>query len=266
MDPKDGQSYPFVTRDMLSFKHGLVLGLRIRSQAANSTTITIRGATREGIFTFKHTNTGVGTIQTENFRIPDIPIWISLVDDAETLPQGDFYATLSLTANGDILYELLSGLVYANKSISYPKVNSYDGRPLGGSLNTRTSANPVAGAECTIEVPAGRVWKVLAMEVSLVTDATAANRRPHFVFNLATGGFIDMFSDQDHAASLTRRYHVANFGAMPDTLDDNDILVPLAQGMILPPLTTIDTETTNLQVTDNYGQLSVLVEEFWELA
>ena len=131
MELKDRLAFPFANRDMLAFQHGAAFGLRIVSQSTSGAALIIRGMTSEGLFSFLHFPTDNSIIATSDFRISDVPIWVTVTDKDGSLVQGDIYVTLSVTINGDILYELCSGLVYRQKSISWPYNNSQDIRPGG---------------------------------------------------------------------------------------------------------------------------------------
>jgi len=263
MPPENGLALPFLTRKMLTFDHEAFFELRIRSQADTAAVLTIRGLTRDGVFTFRHTTVAGGNTTTETFRIPDVPITVSVIDENQAYDQGECYAALSLSVNGGVVHALCSGLVFSQKAISFPQAESNPYMPDRGFIRTRTSADPAAGSELTITVPDGRIWNVLAVSFQLVAAAVAASRRVHVVFSASGGPTINVFSDIDQIINETRNYSVAHFGHVLDSLDDNDILIPLPDKMLLIPESTITTETTNLDGADNFGAMSVLVEEFW---
>lgn len=263
MDLTNTLSFPFLSRRMLAFEHATTFGLQIVSQANQSDFITIRGYTQEGLFTLKHAVLNDGSLQTENFRLPDFPIAIGVFDDLGLFQQGDLYVSLSLTLNGDVINELCSGLVYQQKSISYPASNSTDRRPGGGNIRSALGANPDAGSEFTITVPNGHQWKVMGIKATLITDATAANRRVHFVYAPVDGSALHVYNEIDHVASTTRNYHGLQMGAMPDSADNTEILIPLPQNFILDEGSSITSVTTNLQATDNWGAPVFTVEEFY---
>ena len=161
---------------------------------------------------------------------------------------------------------LCSGVVDIRKSISYPVSPQKEMRPDGGQILDFTGTNPAAGSEIDDSVPTGRVWRILAISFSLTTDANAANRRVHVILLGPSGVEIDTFSDVDQIASTTRKYSVAAFGAIPDTLDDNDILIPLPADIFLPAGSAVQTLTTNRQAGDDFGTPSILVEQFFSPA
>lgn len=251
---------PFLNRKMLAFEQGSAFALRISSQTVASGSLTIRGMTREGIFTYTHTLTSTGLIVTETFPLPDFPIMVSVVDESGAIAEGDCYATLSLLANGDKLHELAAGYVYQSKSISYPASIAQPHRPDCSHLQAIDSANPAAGAELSITVPDGVQWELLGIVFSLVTDATVANRRVHVNIG-GVGNFqLNCFGNTDQAASLTRQYNCSPVGVIPDEIDDNDIIIPIPAGIFLDQGMKIITQTTNFQAGDNFGAMTVLVK------
>lgn len=261
---KEKLGYPFVTRDMLAFEQGTAFTLRVSTQATVATTLTIRGLTREGVFTLRVTTTSDAVLNIENFRIPDIPISVVVVDSSTSNLQGRVFAVVNLVANGDILQELCAGYVYGPKGISYPAGSSQDMRPGGGFIDLKSSANPAAGSELTYSIPAGVSQRIKAIDLSMATDATVANRRIHIVFSMFSTRICEVFSDIDQTASTTRIYSVMSIGNIPDRLDDNDIIIPMPDNILLTGPATITTETTNFQAGDNISAANVLVEEWIE--
>lgn len=135
-------------------------------------------------------------------------------------------------------------------------------QPGTGIVKQVLSADPAAGAEVSITVPAGEDWRLMSGRVPLVTSATAANRRPHIVMDDGTAS-VHMRSPVGavQAASLTVGY---NFGpGIPQdaAVVDGEIRMTLPTGEIyLPAGHRIRTITTALQVGDNYGPMALLVE------
>lgn len=265
MDLSEIFKLPFLTRKMLSFEHATAFALQVVSQASVSSTITIRGATREGVFTLSQTLAADGSQTTSTFRLPDIPIWISVIDTEGNSEQGDCFITVNLLINDDIAWCLVSGLVYAQKGITWPNNTMEDLKPGHGRIKVVLGSDPAAGAEISETVPNGRAWKIHTLRLNLVTAVAAAARRVHVVITSAGLPILDVFSDIDQAASENRMYSVANFGGTDDSADDNDILIPFPKDLILPENTTITTQTTNLQAADNWAAPNLFIEEFFEL-
>lgn len=264
MEPDTFSSLPFLTRDMLAFKHGLALKLRVSTRSTVATKLKIRGFTREGFFTFSHTPTSDSVVKDETFNIPDFPIWASITDEQGGYVQGSCYASLSLLLNDDKLFELCHGLVYRAKSVSFPNTFSTDIRPAGGNIKKFTGTNPTANAELSDSVTSGQAWRLMSVRFTLVTDATVVNRRVHFT--VSTGGVVvlDAFSEVEQTASQTINYTCAPFGALPDSADDNDILIPIPPDLIVTGGIVLGTSTTGRVAGDDFSAPSFFVEQWFE--
>lgn len=254
---------PFLTREMLTFGKEATIELRIKTQSTRSGNVTIRGVTRAGAFTYQHTTVSNAAVGTSTFRIPDVPIWVTIADESDTYDQGSLYATAHILINGDVAYQLMQGFVYSLRQLSWPGSPGVDMRPTGGRIRASTNAAPTAGSEISYSVAANLNQRLLSFRVTLTTDANAANRRVHLVIRNGTTPLLDAFSDQDHAASTARNYTFAPFGVLPDTLDDNDILVPIPKDLILGFNFNIVTNTTNIQAGDAFGVQALWIEELF---
>jgi hypothetical protein len=254
---------PFVVRDQLSFEQGTVFGLKLSTQAFDVSRITIRGCTREGTFTFSHTTAGTGRTTSSTFRIPDIPIFLSVTDFDLFFVQGGCHARVALTINGDELYELCSGFVYGQKAVSFPVASSVDQRPGGGRIFQSIGANPAAGSEIAYTIPDGVQARLMSMQFTLVAAAAAGSRRVHITFEDNTGQiYLDVYGSIDQIISETKRYNVAEFGALPDETDNNQIQIPIPTGLLLDTGYVIRTATTNKNAADDFGA-PVLTLETW---
>lgn len=253
---------PFLTRHMLEFAHGLSFSLRITTQADNNYTLTIRGMTREGVFSFNVLTVADGSATTTDFRIPDVPIIVSVFDRDGYFDQGACYVSLSLVANEDILYQLCSGFVYKAKTIGYPRTTDLDIRPGGGKIEWITSDNPVAGTEASITCPNSEQWRVLAVHIELTTDATVANRRLHVLFGAANRR-MNAISYTNQTASQTINYSVIQFGSATDQSDDGRNMLSMPSDMWISGTEIVGTDTTNIQAGDDFGIMRVCVEKFF---
>jgi hypothetical protein len=260
---EDGK-LPFLTRKQLAFEEGVTFGLNITSQARVGAKLTIRGFTKEGPFVLSHTTVNTGVIQSEDFRLPDVPIMISVVDASSSFLTGENYIAVNLTLNGDIISQLCSGSVSRAKNISFPVNQSTEHRPGGGNLRFIIGTNPAAGAEITQAVPTGAVWRIIAINATLVTNANVANRRVHLVLKNGANGIVHCFNDVDQTAGTTKIYTFAPYGDIVDREDNNKILVNLPMGILIDSDFTIVTETTNIQAGDDWGVNWFLIEEWFK--
>lgn len=251
---------PFLNRKMLAFEQGSAFALRISSQSISAGSLTIRGMTRAGIFTYTHQTNTTGLIQTELFALPDLPIMVSVVDETGSISEGDCYVTLSLLANGDKLHELAAGYVYQSKSISFPASIAQPHRIDCAHLLNVAANDPAAGGELTITVPNGTQWEVLGLNFDLQTSATVANRRVHVILGASGTLYLNCFGNQNQAASLTRHYTCTPIGVIPTETDDDDIIIPMPPGIFLDQGMKITTQTTNRQAGDQFSGMTMLVK------
>lgn len=128
-----------------------------------------------------------------------------------------------------------------------------------------TGSDPAVDTEAQIVVPDGEVWEVESVEVTLVTDANAADRDLQIVMTDSTGieissGPIDGTSIP---ASKTVKYHLAQYGTVPaDTATDHFDQIAKAPKVIVPPGGIIKTVSTLLQAGDDYSAIKVIANKF----
>lgn len=256
--------FPFPTRDMLRFGRDAGLEIVVTSQVISSRNLVVRMATREGMSEFTHSNTGTGLAVTTRHKISDIPIFISVVDEASDTVQGEAFVTMSLAMNGEIVHQLASGYVYRQKGIAWPQSLNNEVIPARGGIMTKSTANPAAGAEITGAVPGGQMWRVIGCSFILVTDATAANRTVTIQFG---GNVEDGFIAQSgvvQAASQTRFYNFTALGFQPSAAVGNNIMAPMPPEVYMVGSETFTTITANLQAGDNFGSMKLFVEQLYE--
>lgn len=158
---------------------------------------------------------------------------------------------------------LLAGYVTAFDRLVWPQNaprSSVAGR---GVLRSVAGTDPAANTEISETVPTDARWRVLAIQVNLVTDATAANREVSLLIDDGTTVFARVPVGTNHAASLTRTYSFATNTARNTIAQDPVLNAPLPE-LVLGDGFRVRTVTTNLQATDNYGAPQLLVEEWIE--
>jgi hypothetical protein len=263
MDPEQNQSLPFVTRDMLDFKHNSVWQLRIQTRSLNTDDLTIRGATKQSPFVYRVTLDGLDTLKTDTFKIGDIPIFMTAGYSVDAGNEsGDTFISVELILNGNPIFSLMSGYIHDQVPISYPYSNVRDSDPLLGFPSAIFSTDPAAGVEPSITLPVGFKYKLLGIRVRLVCAAVAGSRRPHFSIQTGSGFTYDLFSLTDQIISETKDYTVAPSWFGTAFTNDNDILVPMPSGIILLGNDVITTQTFNLNAGDNYTAMTAFVEKF----
>lgn len=255
-------SLPFLTREMLKWGNTASLKLRVTVGACSANPVALKGLTRSGTLDLEFTPGATGEVTQKYLAIDDMPIWISVVDLGRSFAQGECWASVELYVNGDKTITLCSGQVYRDHGITFPAVSAQDIVPGRGCIANVNSSNPAAGAECSIEVPVGQIWRVLSGNASLVTSAAVANRRPHFVFTGPNGNVIDTFNDTEITNNETANFRVAQFGTLPARANDSDHLVPMPAEIWLGGEGTIATKTTAIEADDDWGIMRFMVEKF----
>jgi len=258
----DLKSLPFLTRKMLAFEHALVFSLRLTERSMAVKNLTIRGITREGLFSFKVATVGTAVPTASSFRIPDIPIMVSVIDEDGSIFQGDVYVTLELMANGDRMYGLLAGFVEGGKELSFPVPNTQDPLPNRGRITQTTQITMTIGEEMEIMVPFHAVWRVIAVAFKLNTSAIVADRIVELEFENYKFQLIRCVQDAKQTASQLRHYSAASFGRTPASWTSNEYIITIPNDMWLTGDSRIKTMTQGFQGNDQFRDCSALVEQF----
>lgn len=264
MPPIYELAVPFLTREMLNFGREATLELLVRSVATVVRTFNISGATREGLIRATHTSFGNKQAQISIHRIPDIPIFFSVIPSATVTIQGRLHVTVSLRINGDIVFPLVSGYVYDHKPLSWPETNLRDNVPNHGNIEEIYTDDPAAGQEIEYFLEPNELWHITHCAITLVTSATVADRRVHLVFQGGRAGQIHCFAAINQTASQTRKYSFAPYGTILSEQDNGVILVNLPKDLWIDGEGTISTITTNLQAGDNFSRLKIFRELFFQ--
>ncbi len=116
-------------------------------------------------------------------------------------------------------------------------------------LVTEAQADPAAGAEFTVTVPAGEVWELLGVYSRLACDATVANRRPHLTIDDGTLIFGKFTSSAVQTASSTWSY-VWSYNVGYSFATSNS-MIGLPK-LLLPAGYRVRSTTDLLQAADNW--------------
>lgn len=258
---------PFLTREMLRYEEGSQLSLVVRHRSFVSLSFTVRGATRNGAFSFKVDATGNANEQTSIVGVDDIPIWVSITTSPTIVTRNSIYVTLGLGVNSDIAYHLCSGYIFDSKSLSWPSASIGDPQPSQyGFVTTIFDPAPAAGSNWSYSIPAYQMYKIRGISFTLTTSATVANRRVHINFNTPQGGDFKLISSVDHAASLARVYTIFPMSSPGVFSSDNDIFIPMPDNLFLETDTTISSEVVNLQAGDQFSIVNIWVEKWFGYA
>ena len=263
MPPPPPLLYPFLTRDMLAFEHGIVFELRIDMQADTIAELSIRGMTREATFEYKATTGNDSLISSEKFALSDIPIYVTIEDTNHDLDQGAAFVTISLLANGVVVQQLTSGYLYAQKALSWPNTQQVDLRPNGGRIQRKIPTTPSPGHAIEITVPSGEVWRVQDMTFILTTSATVATRRVKVRIMTQYDETIATWSNTDQTASQSRVYHMADYGVIQDEAEGSDILITLPSAFVLIGGDTIRIDASSIQSGDQFNPAEITIEKYF---
>lgn len=132
-----------------------------------------------------------------------------------------------------------------------------------GSLFLRAGGDPAAGAEAQYVNAADSKERIISVRFTLVTSAAAPVRRVHLVFDDQATTMFDLAAADTQAASLTRNYNCLAEG-FQRAAQDSEIYIPLPPDFFLTSNFRLRTLTTNLDVADNFGGMTLYTENWLE--
>jgi len=131
-----------------------------------------------------------------------------------------------------------------------------------GRLRLITGTDPAVDTEISEAVPTNAKWKLISIQLTLVTDANAATRRVKYTLDNGTTVYLIQPMEGTQIESLTRNYNIfigSIFGSNPT---NNDFKVELPREQILDQTWAFKTTTTNLQAGDNFAAPQMVVREW----
>lgn len=265
MPTEETFAYPFTTRKMLAFEHGMKLELDIDIFSPQGRPLKIIGFTKEGIFTFKITPASSVNVQNFLFRIPDIPIAITAIGTDVNSKVGDVTIYSYLSVNSTRIMGLVQGIISFNAALSWP--TNFEQTPIQkiGKSTIVSAGVPAAGAEVNITLPDNDWIKLEAIKVLFVTAIAVANRRVSLLITLPSGIEYRISSPAILIASLTTKVFAApGINNIYDS-DNNIMDFALPNDLILEPGTNIKTITANIAAADQYGQMDIYGKHFYTL-
>lgn len=260
----DFAQVPFLTREMLKFGKTAKLELRVTSIATAVTTISIRGVTRSGVVSFVHTTAATSQQSSTNFLIDDVPTVLSITPAASGFYHGNVWASVSLMVNGQVVFPMVSGFVTGAKGLSWPSSILTDTMPGYGQITLLQPADPAVGNNFSRAVQSGEKWKMLYATFYLTTNATVAARRVRFSNEINATIFASTFGSVDQAASTTKTYVIAKFGAIPTEENSNIILVPMPHDFWFDDVDTVNIIVANMQAGDQLSSIALVYEKFYK--
>lgn len=210
------------------------------------------GSDRVGRFTAYHP--GEGFLLSLNMRARQA-----------TVQPGAIYARCAITrVQADLGFDallLLQGYVTGTKTLAWPPGvvdESYAGP---GNLRSVLGTDPAANTEISETVPTNARWRLRAFRATLVTDGTAATRRPILVVDDGTSTLFRIGAGVTTVASTTKPY--AWIPGYPSTGQEfAEAMHFLPPDLLLDQGWRISTSTEAIQAGDNWSAPQMLVEEW----
>ena len=126
------------------------------------------------------------------------------------------------------------------------------------------ASQPAAGADWSLTVPGGRIWRVRSLVATLATAVAVANRVVQFTLSDQTDVYLSVQTLPPVVASTTVRYSLWEGQADLATLTAGlDIGAPL-WCFWMPAGTVIASSTTALQAADQWSLVKLFVDEMYD--
>lgn len=189
---------------------------------------------------------------------------VTVVAVIGTVQRGELFVSVFLGRNlpfpAERSFLLLQDYVVGGSGLGWPGGQITD--PLGGRGNYRVVAlaNPAAGAEMSLLVPAGALWRLRHFRWRFVTDATAGNRSVRVIADDGTNIYQRWAATSVQGASGDSRYTGLVGGAPAGITGDN--IVALHAEIILPAGHTFRSETFGLAAGDQFSDGFFAIEEW----
>jgi len=178
---------------------------------------------------------------------------------------------VQLRARNDVISSTLSVNASVSARVSMKPVPGAErdahpyGRRIDGTGTRRliTGADPAAGSEVTVAAPTGVEWRVISASVELVTAAGGGSRLPRLQHRTDSDALIARYAQgASQGGSLTGRHtwgsvlaHGGDIGTFSQAISG------IADIRMLGGY-DLTASTVNLAGTDNYGAMTLEVEEW----
>lgn len=119
-------------------------------------------------------------------------------------------------------------------------------------------AQPAAGSDWSVTVPAGEVWRLYCASSVLTTSSTVATRVPQFYIKDGAGNVVFKESPAaGQAASIT-----GNWSILPGVANqqNNGVnIAPIPSDLVLPEGFVIGVQTANIAAADQWSAIVALI-------
>lgn len=164
----------------------------------------------------------------------------------------------SSTAAAFIGGQLLQGYVGLSQPLAWPPFAPSSQFNRNVTTRAITGTDPAAGVEISETVPTGAAWELISLFTSLVTSATAANRRP--VLRIDDGSTVFFRGHQNNTISASTTSELVWF--VGGVMLSGAATSGLPHNLLLLPGWRVTTLTESFQVDDNYAAPGFVVREF----
>jgi hypothetical protein len=235
--------------------------LLVESFSSASLVVQIRGYTENEVVSHDHTPSTDRTLSSSVISITGSPIYLTARSSVSGIKRGQCYVRVSLRIEGVIVATLFAGYVDGTTAVAFPNGKIEDSLSGFGFFRSITGTDPAAGAEVSETVPTGALWKLHSLTVTLVCDATVANRQPKLRFDdLSNFVFYGGFG-ANSVAGETSQLAWAAVGAVAAS-SYSGRLNQLPFDFKLLAGYRIRTNTSTIQAGDDYGAPQLYVEEW----
>lgn len=195
--------------------------------------------------------------------------------EAVALRHGDCYIIGNLrafpNANAPIVATILRGYVTSIAPIFYPGENMEGNQDGVGSPIVIHPANPGAGANLNVPVPANTIWLIKSITLVLATAVAVGNRVVSGYYRQTTGGnIINVWGASAGApqpASTTNLYTFALLNPISTTSNNTygNGSINALPTVYLTPAETIETDIATIQAADQISNVFLQVERWVSL-
>lgn len=193
---------------------------------------------------------------------------LAIITPGSSIGPGNWaYATAGIVRSpfgiGNQYDVLVAGYLDNNVGLSYPisgQQRPTDGQGIPQVVNP---GNPAAGADISIAVPSGAIWRPVSLRATLTTAVAVANRLVSATYQSAGNVLMESPSNFTQAASIVNTYNFFDSAQYLATPFNLRTVAPLPSNTFLQRGNTINTVTTGIQAADQWSSVILLVQEWF---
>src|SRR5574337_660004 len=181
--------------------------------------------------------------------------------------RGHTYVVVRLVRglSGDVqpVHVLAKGYIVAGAGLFWPGGPYEDSVSGMGLISAATGTDPAAGVQISETVPIGGRWRIRSVRATLVTSAVVAARQVHLVIDDGATIILESVCTSTQAASLTRNYNAAAYGASPGSVA-SELYILIPPDLVLFQGWRIRTAVDLFDAGDNWGAAEIWIEAWTE--